>query len=349
MPTAVGARGSPAGSPPIVMEIAGIATRRGGVAERAAALLERLHRLVPYDASFVALVQPDRREHLYLVRNGYDERTCAYLDGTDFMADLELIGLPRTRHAIRVCDFPLPPDQVRSWADYLAPAGFREGIGVGLFTPEGRYLGVVVLHTEDAEPSTDAVRDLFGALAPLIAHAVDPMRTVSAVARAITDAVAGAVVTRTGHPVPLPGRPAHPLLSTGSGLLPVAIDRLAGGGVHARFLCPAAGPQEYLGVTAVSAPPDPPCHFAAIVTLSPPGHLYGLTCRELEALGLVVEGWPNHAIALELGITERTVAAHVEHILAKLGVTSRTVAAVSALRLGLFVPRLLHGAGLPGD
>jgi hypothetical protein len=40
--------------------------------------------------------------------------------------------------------------------------------------------------------------------------------------------------------------------------------------------------------------------------------------------------------------------AHLEHILAKLSARSRTAAAVSALRLWLFVPRLLRGS-LSGD
>jgi DNA-binding CsgD family transcriptional regulator len=36
------------------------------------------------------------------------------------------------------------PAQVPGWAEYLEPAGFRDGVSTGLFTPEGRYLGVDV-------------------------------------------------------------------------------------------------------------------------------------------------------------------------------------------------------------
>jgi DNA-binding NarL/FixJ family response regulator len=138
----------------------------------------------------------------------------------------------------------------------------------------------------------------------------------------------------------------------GSGVLRVAAEQLAGRAVYATFLSPAATQPDadgYLRVTAMAAPPDPPCRSVAVVTVSPAGELHGMTRRELEVLGLLVEGWPNQAMAIGLGITERTVAAHVEHILAKLAVTSRTVAAVSALRLGLFVPRLLHGGALSDD
>jgi DNA-binding CsgD family transcriptional regulator len=263
------------------------------------------------------------------------------------MADLELLGLQRSRPPMRVCDLPVPPHEVRAWAEYLAPAGLREGVGIGLFTPDGRYLGLVGLHTESAVAPADATLDVLGALTPLIAHAVDPMRSVSAVAAVVDDAIAGVVVTRGGAALPLPGLPAHPLLGSGSAVLRAAAGQLAGGGVHATFLCPspaASGPYDPVRVTALSAPLDPPYYFSAVVTVSPSRDLYGLTGRELEVLGLLVEGWPNGAIAFDLGITERTAAAHVEHILAKLGATSRTIAAVSALRLGLFVPRLLHGA-----
>ena len=338
------------GSSPLVMEMAGIAAGCGGVVERVDALLDRLRQVFPCDASFVALLHPDRREHLYLVRNGYDDRACAYLDSAEFRTDVELCGGRPTRPPGRLWDLPGPPDEVEAWVEYLAPAGFRDGIGVGLFTPDGRYLGVVCLYIVRAVPPTDAARDLIGALAPLMAHAVDPMRSVSAVAATVADAVAGVVVTPTGTALPLPGLPPHPLLTTGSGLVRVATGQLSGGSAHVAFLCretAAADPDGSLRVTALSAPIEPPYYFAAVVTVGPPGDLHGLTRRELEVLGLLVEGWPNRAIALDLGITERTVAAHVEHILAKLDVTSRTVAAVSALRLGLFVPRLLRGGGDP--
>jgi DNA-binding NarL/FixJ family response regulator len=81
-----------------------------------------------------------------------------------------------------------------------------------------------------------------------------------------------------------------------------------------------------------------PQYVIAVVLLSPPGDLYGLTDRELEILGLLVQGWPNRRIAAALFIAQRTVAAHLEHILPKLGAPTRTLAAVRALRLGLYVP-----------
>ena len=60
-----------------------------------------------------------------------------------------------------------------------------------------------------------------------------------------------------------------------------------------------------------------------------------LTPREHEVLALFVRGLSNKRIARELDVSEKTVKAHVGHVLAKLGVTDRTQAAVLAVRSGL--------------
>lgn len=59
-----------------------------------------------------------------------------------------------------------------------------------------------------------------------------------------------------------------------------------------------------------------------------------LTPREEEVLDLIRRGLPNKRIARELAISEKTVKAHVSHVLEKLGVTDRTQAALHAERAG---------------
>jgi DNA-binding CsgD family transcriptional regulator len=56
----------------------------------------------------------------------------------------------------------------------------------------------------------------------------------------------------------------------------------------------------------------------------------GLTTREVQVLQLVATGRTNRAIASELVISERTVAAHVRSIFTKLGVSSRAAATAYA-------------------
>ena len=64
-----------------------------------------------------------------------------------------------------------------------------------------------------------------------------------------------------------------------------------------------------------------------------------LTRRERDVLELIARGQSNKRIALELGISEKTVKTHVGHLLAKLGVTDRTQAALMAVEEGLVGPR----------
>jgi DNA-binding NarL/FixJ family response regulator len=57
-----------------------------------------------------------------------------------------------------------------------------------------------------------------------------------------------------------------------------------------------------------------------------------LTSREREVLTLLADGRSNREIARALGVSEKTIKAHVSSVLAKLGVADRTQAAVLAVR-----------------
>lgn len=61
----------------------------------------------------------------------------------------------------------------------------------------------------------------------------------------------------------------------------------------------------------------------------------GLTGREVEVLRLVAEARTNRQIARTLGISEKTVRNHVEHVYAKAGVSNRIGASLYATKLGL--------------
>lgn len=91
-------------------------------------------------------------------------------------------------------------------------------------------------------------------------------------------------------------------------------------------------------VTVLKAPDDSPPWVSALILLSPAGDVRGLTPRELEVMGLLVEGCSNDEIARHFVLAQRTVAAHLEHILRKLDAPTRTLAAVRAEREGLYVP-----------
>jgi DNA-binding CsgD family transcriptional regulator len=334
----------PPGGLDVAIEVGRIAAGPGTIEQRAEAVLGQLRRLVPFQAGALYLLSAERRELLSLVSHGYDA-VPEYLNSPVVMDDIELLGLDRSRTPLRMQDMPVPWQQVRGWAEYLRPAGFREGLGVGLFTPDGRHLGLLGLNTDSAEHPTEAARDLIGSLATVIAHAVDPMRSVAALARVVHDAQAGIALGPTGHPVALPGLSSHPLLVVGSAVLVVA-RRFLDERVYAGFLCPVGGAEAadaYARITAIACPPEPPLNLVGMVLVSPAGDLVGLTRRELQILGMLVEGWSNARMAAAMVVAQRTVAAHIEHILAKLRVSTRTLAAVRAYRLGVFVPRPLSG------
>jgi DNA-binding CsgD family transcriptional regulator len=175
----------------------------------------------------------------------------------------------------------------------------------------------------------------------VLAGAVDPMRALLVAARVVRGATGGVVMRADGTTDLLPGLGDDPLLTTGSPVVLAAQARIASGQVWASFLWPRAGhpPDRHVRITVVAAAEDVPPTLAGVVVVSPTGDLHHLTARELEVLGLLVQGCSNWEAARALVVAQRTVAAHIEHILVKLSVATRTLAAVRAEREGLYVPQ----------
>lgn len=159
---------------------------------------------------------------------------------------------------------------------------------------------------------------------------------------ALVDGVrAGVALLSRRRVVPLPGLRVDELLGPGSAVVAAADDAIRDGADHASFLWPRGcrqSPDGYVRVTVLACDGALGPAARGVVVLSPAPRLRGLTPRELEVLGHLVEGCSNLEIARALAVAPRTVAAHVEHILFKLDATSRTLAAVRAERAGLYVP-----------
>ena len=64
----------------------------------------------------------------------------------------------------------------------------------------------------------------------------------------------------------------------------------------------------------------------------------GLTPREVEVLGLIARGHSSRDVAERLGIAEKTVGSHIEHIYAKTGCSTRAEASLFAMQHGLLDP-----------
>jgi DNA-binding NarL/FixJ family response regulator len=72
------------------------------------------------------------------------------------------------------------------------------------------------------------------------------------------------------------------------------------------------------------------------------GHVNGLSDREMQILGYLLNGAQNKQIARDLQISDGTVKVHLKAILKKIGVQNRTQAAIWAVSQGIGP---LHGDG----
>jgi DNA-binding CsgD family transcriptional regulator len=186
-----------------------------------------------------------------------------------------------------------------------------------------------------------ALRDGLGKLAPLIARGVSPLPSLLSTARLVQGATSGAVLFRDGTLRPLPGLQDHALLVAESPVVEIARRTLLARQRYRSFMWPAhdgEGRAGHARMTVLAASDDVPVFVLGTVLMTPSADCRGLTPRELQVLGLVVEGRSNQQIATLLTVAPRTVAAHVEHILHKLDAPTRTQAAVRAEREGCHVP-----------
>jgi DNA-binding CsgD family transcriptional regulator/tetratricopeptide (TPR) repeat protein len=85
----------------------------------------------------------------------------------------------------------------------------------------------------------------------------------------------------------------------------------------------------------VALPADARADGAAAERPSDAAARHGITARELEVIGLLVQGLSNQEIADRLFITRRTATTHVSNILNKLGFDSRTAIVAWAVRGGV--------------
>jgi DNA-binding NarL/FixJ family response regulator len=76
------------------------------------------------------------------------------------------------------------------------------------------------------------------------------------------------------------------------------------------------------------APLDPKAARALLSARRVAGPADALSGREREVLAMVAEGLPNKVIAQRLGISEKTVKAHLTSVYRQIGVTDRTQAAL---------------------
>jgi DNA-binding CsgD family transcriptional regulator len=326
---------------PPVAEMIEIVASTAPLPERAQGLLQRLDRWVPCEAAWLALSDPRSNVYATVGSMGLDGSVVDYLDRPAMAQEIELTGLDRNRPPVSVADLPVPADELPTWAECLLPAGFREGLAVALFEPGGLHVGFLGLLSSSKEPPSVAMRHRLAQLSPLIARGLSPMRSLLATARIVQGATSGVVLLQDGTTCPLPGLEDHALLVADSPAVTIARETLLAGQVYRSFMWPARGGPGATGHVrmTVLAATEVPAFVLGTVLVTPDVDSRGLTPRELQVLGLLVDGRSNQQIAKMLAVAPRTVAAHVEHLLDKLEAPTRTLAAVRAEREGCYVPR----------
>jgi DNA-binding NarL/FixJ family response regulator len=80
--------------------------------------------------------------------------------------------------------------------------------------------------------------------------------------------------------------------------------------------------------------------MAQVSNPSPAQPVEALSEREVEVLSLAARGFTNKAVGVQLGISDRTVQAHLARIYDKLQAASRTEAVMRAVSLGWLPPTL---------
>src|SRR3954447_10822523 len=189
------------------------------LAGRSAAALEALGRVLPFDAAWLAVRDPEARRHTPPATPRAAEAPPSSFQPRMADAEVDALGLNGARPPMLASEIPVPLPELHAWADHLLPAGFRGGLAAGLFTPGGRHIGFLSLLSGGPARPGPADREVVAAVTAVLAHGLDRTHQIADTARIIEAASAGVVLTRGGDTLPLPGLPDHRLLAPDSRIL----------------------------------------------------------------------------------------------------------------------------------
>lgn len=295
----------------------------------AAAALEGLRPVLPADCVALSPWDPAARRHRTLA-SSYPAAVTDLLDGR-MHADPLFTLVREERVPVRVRDLAPRRRRGEIFDRVITPFGFRDGVTQCLFAADGRYVGMLNASTLDARHPDDDTVALLDLLGPELAAALDPVPPPrSPTGPLVAGEADGFVVGAHGEITPLSPGPRPDLLVPPSPLAGV-VEQVRAGSLPAVRALHLVRDDAVIAVELYAAP-------SGVVLLHrevpPPG---GLTPRELHVLDGIAQGLSNAEIASTHGIGSRTVATHVEHILAKTGCRNRVEAARLASRWGLLV------------
>ena len=298
---------------------------------------EPLPEAVPCAAAWIAVRDPETGRHRPVGEYGDTAAVARYFALPDADGELQQFGMNRRRPAVRASDVPVPLAETLAWGEYLLPAGYRNGLAVGVFAEDGRHLGFITLLTDDPAFLNSGHSDILGGLRPLLARALDRLPSLAALSRLTGDALGGVVLTRGGRCLPVPGLPGHPLLAPDSPVLTVARVCAGGPGARSTFLCPSKG--GLVRITVLDCRDDSTDHLSALVLARPVEDTWGLRPQELRILGAQLEGWDDERISA--CCRAPWDAARAEEQAHRVGFGTVPAMLLGVARAGLYVPPAL--------
>lgn len=311
----------------LVADIASICSEATPVLKRATAVLDRLAEHVPLEAAALTTFDPVERRHITVAERGYPSVVLDYLN-TGFAADDPAFLTMRFRNPtpLRWCDIPNYQGMFSAHEIFI-PGGFHEGVTSCLFTRDGRYTGALHVSSDSPLPLSDGAVETLTALQKVIAPLVDAMRApVGQSWTELLDEADEAALLTDGRLVTLPGLRRDSWLADGSPL----VTELTRHTFQAERCFTWVSPQRccyQVQATVLAA--------GVLVTVRKASAPHRLSPRETEVLTLLARGLGNPEIGAALTLSPRTVATHVEHILAKLGCGTRVAAASKAVAEGI--------------
>ncbi|SHK68633.1 Autoinducer binding domain-containing protein [Pseudonocardia thermophila] len=295
----------------------------------AAAALDALTAVVPADCVSLSAWDPVKGKHRTLA-SSYPSTFTGFFD-EEMQYDPLFVEVRANREPTRIEDIDPPRRHGPIFERVIHAGGFRDGLTYCLFAPDGRYVGMLNASAERGGTFDEDVVGLLDLLGSDFGAALDPVESTGAPTSRLHDGVTqGFLVRPDGARHPLtPG--ARPDLVDAAPALAAAVRRVGRG-----------EPAEHLHLVERDTVHAVEVYASGrdVVVLHrrvpPPS---GLSVREMQVLAGLAHGLTNPEIGEQYGIGARTVATHVEHVLAKTGCRNRVEAACHGARLGIALCR----------
>lgn len=300
-------------------------------AELAQEALGMIKRQLPFCAASFSSWQPLTMKHETLVNVGYSESVQHHLNN-EFVEKDEVYQLMRNINSrpLRWRDVPFEYREMHSVQSFFMPAGFNEGLSACLYTRDGRYTGCLHLSFSESNAPKDSAMQLLNRLTIPLAYLTDRLKEVSQIARKYTNSDEVGILLGGGNITHVSGSDEHKACIDNDDL----ITQLHKYCVQGHLPISTYWFDKKQCAYQINAQNT---SVGVLVMLKEIIVPYHLTTRELEVLSALTYGHSTPVIAYLLGVSNRTIEKHFEHIMEKLGETNRTGTAIRAFREGLTV------------